>query len=571
MANGTGQTLTISTNGGQVILGNVDNNDDDGDGTTANDSTLPGGITGEHLSELSIADAPILVNGNVLWFYPDGVSLGTSISGFGNLELAAPSSLLPTGTGSVTIGGNLILPSLTGFGGHLVIGGSIVPFVNDMSTIIPVMDPPLVPPPFDNSVTILATTLTVNSPLTLLPGGNLTLLATDTLNLNQDINLGIGPAGGRITLGVVNPVIGNGDIVIDGVGTRTISAGAGYFVNTGQFGNNGNATNLVVNFGGAAQILETLSTQPITLNPGSSIGSVDPPTLQFINVVNALGANQGYPVTPYDPLDPTDPNFTAALSTGLASAIIAAGGAFSSFDIFNATAQLIGLEELGFIDTGLFEQDLTLFGIIGYGIALALAQCEEIEGCAPNVTLEELESLIAQLEAHIEELEKRCDEGDEASCELLARYKDELEKFLSYQQQLKEYLATPEEEGLPEEEFGIEAPETNIETLTRMLDSVKARIQWLESLRTKPEDRAKLGESIGIELTLEVLEEIIEGAQSEADFIEKAIELLKQGTQAFDNPVFTAEARDYSGIQHFEFGPSILTIDSQQNMNEWVY
>jgi len=559
MADGGGQTLTIDTDGGAVIFGNVDNNDDDGDGTTAGDSDITG-FTGEHLSELSVLNGPVQIDGNVVWFYPDGVSLGTSISGNGNVEFAAPSS----GNPNVTIGGNLLLPNLTGFFGHMVIGGTIIPFVNDMSTITP----------FDNSVDILATTLTVNTPLTLGAGANLTLLATDTLTLNQDINIGSGPGGGELTLGVINASLGTGDIIIDGVGTRTITAGQGYFVATGGIQN---TLDLILSFGGPAQILEVITVDPLgSFNPASAgqVGSVADPTLEFINIINALGASD-YPVGPYDPNDPSPANLAAAQATGLAGAIIAAGGGFGSINIFNATAQLIALEELGFIDTGLFEEDLTLFGIIGYGIALALAQCEEIEGCAPNVTLEELNELIAQLEARIAELDRRCEEGDEASCELLVRYKEELGNFLSYREELQKYLTAADEELEDEftDEFGEEAPagETNIETLARMLETIKTRIAWLESLRTQPEERARLGQSIGIELTLEVLEEIIQGAITEAQFIEKQIKLLQEGTQALADPVFTAEVRDYSSIQHIGYGPAILNLDGQKNMNEWVY
>ncbi|HKK16022.1 MAG TPA: hypothetical protein VJ981_04900, partial [Gammaproteobacteria bacterium] len=237
----------------------------------------------------------------------------------------------------------------------------------------------------------------------------------------------------------------------------------------------------------------------------------------------------------------------------------------------------IALEELGYIDTGLFEQDLTLFGIIGYGIALALAQCEEIEGCAPNVTQEELVELIAQLEARIEELTRRCEEGDQKACELVEGFKEELVKFKSYQEELQQYLAAPAEEELGDEfsdEFGKEAPAGptgDIKTLARMLETVMARIQWLESLKSNPEERARLSELTGIELTQEALDAIIEGAKAEAAFIEKQIKLLQEGNQALADPIFTAESGDYERIQHLQYGPAILNLDGTENSKDWWY
>jgi hypothetical protein len=528
-------TLSGSLTAGTITFGNVDNNDDDGDGDNTNDSPLPIPIVGDFLSEISVSTSPIVIDGNVVWNYVDGQQIGSSISGSGNVAFAGPSSGVP----DVSIGvdgdgttADLILPTATGFSGHMIIGGTLTPFEDAMSLLDPLI----------HVVLINAENLTVNSPIILGSSpANLTLLATSNLNLNNDINIGTG----QITLASIDPLGLGNEGNINALSPVVITASSGYFVATGDFTGTTDIT-LAFNNGFAEGAIGG-STIPGPFGPSSNVSSPDEQTPEFINVVNTLGALAGG-------IDINSFNTIA-------------------FDVFNATAQLIALEELGFIDTGLFEQDLTLFGIIGYGIALALAQCEEIEGCAPDVTMEELDSLIAQLEARIEELEKRCAGGDAASCDLLDRYKEELEKFKGYREQLEEYLTVPEEE-LDEEfedEFGEEVPETNIQTLTRMLESVQARVRWLESLRTDPEARERLGNAVGIELTLEVLEEIIDGAKLEADFIEKQIQLMQEGTQAFDTPVFTAEARDYNSIQYFEYGPSILTIASQHTENEWVY
>ena len=137
--------------------------------------------------------------------------------------------------------------------------------------------------------------------------------------------------------------------------------------------------------------------------------------LQFSNGKIDIATGAGNPIIPNgastaSPAGPVAPTFT-----NLVAGLTAAGISIqtSTVLIISPAADLIGLEELGFIDTGLFEQDLTLFGVIGGGIALALAQCEEIEGCAPNVTMEELNEFIAQIEARLVVLHKRARETDD--------------------------------------------------------------------------------------------------------------------------------------------------------------
>ena len=174
---------------------------------------------------------------------------------------------------------------------------------------------------------------------------------------------------------------------------------------------------------------------------------------------------------------------------------------------FNPAAALIGLQEVAFIDVGLFEEELTLFGTIGQGIALSLAQCEEVEGCAPNVTEEELQELIAGLEGRIEELERRLAEEESPAErqrleELIAGYQEELQNFKGYLEELIAFFAAEEEEfeeDFEEEEFDDfdeEIPSgppdvQTVETLAEMLKVVNARIQWLESLKDDPVERAQ--------------------------------------------------------------------------------
>ena len=92
-----------------------------------------------------------------------------------------------------------------------------------------------------------------------------------------------------------------------------------------------------------------------------------------------------------------------------------------------------------------------MFGVIGQGIALALAQCEEIEGCAPNISEDELNEFIAQIEARLEELHRRSAEAKsdaerEKLEELITGYQEELENFISYREQLQAYLSVEEDE-----------------------------------------------------------------------------------------------------------------------------
>jgi hypothetical protein len=249
----------------------------------------------------------------------------------------------------------------------------------------------------------------------------------------------------------------------------------------------------------------------------------------------------------------------------------------------NLAGNLIGLQQLLFIDVGLFEEDLSLFGIIGQGIALALAQCEEQEGCAPNITEVELKSLIEQLEARITELERRLADPahakDHAKIQvLLEGYREQLAKFMDYKAQLDEFLAQEEaaQEDLLDEfagEIGAGAKDiaSQVKVLGKVLESVKGRVTWLESLKGDAESRATLSEKTGIELTLEALDKLIDAAKQEIQFIEVQIQQLLQGTQANMLLPFRAESGTYAMIHTVEPGPGILMINqgAQSNMRWW--
>ncbi|MBF8270287.1 MAG: Filamentous hemagglutinin N-terminal protein, partial [Gammaproteobacteria bacterium] len=242
---------------------------------------------------------------------------------------------------------------------------------------------------------------------------------------------------------------------------------------------------------------------------------------------------------------------------------------------------LIGLQQLAFIDVSLFEEDLALYGTIGQGIALALEQCEEIEGCAPDVTEQELNDLIEGLQARIAELERRLTDPEHAADkekieELLVGYRKELENYNGYLKQLQEYYAAEEETGdeFGEEseddfgdEFGASTIENQIRSLSRVLEVAKKRIDWLEQLKANADERTRLSTVTGIELTIEALDEIIDATNQEIQFIEAKIKQLQDSNEAGlpngGEPQFWAEAGDNSLTGQVYFGPALFNADEQ--------
>src|SRR5690606_19025774 len=93
----------------------------------------------------------------------------------------------------------------------------------------------------------------------------------------------------------------------------------------------------------------------------------------------------------------------------------------------------------------------------------------------------------------------------------------------------------------------------------------KRRVEWLQNLKADAATRARLGGILGIELTLEALDRIIEATLREIRTVERQIEMLLQGPQAMDgigHPPFRADvAGGYDSIHTFGFGPTLLALD----------
>ena len=495
----------------------------------------------------------------------DDVTAGAlHMSGAGELAIAGNTTLnvnpvnltMPntmTGAGALTIpgvqgqdlvlgaapGAGLRLPAnMRGYRGHLIIGGRITP-----EGTFPWYAPTV------TRIRVNVPVLTLNPPAPGQPvidsGGPVTLLAGD-IRLNGDISAG-GPLG-------------------------LLAAGA-------------NAPGLT----GTTGLIDA-SNGPVTLRVPAS---VRPASSSIIALNRIRGANNinlifkggeldaafgnttnvGFGVGSNFSDNTTDPDFRAFVERlGL---VLGANRTlnlqFAQLFQLNPATGLVAVATLAFVDIGLFDQELTLFGAIGTGIALALAQCEEQDGCAPNITLEELDTLLEQLEARITELQRRLAEAaalDRAAIETqLSKYRIERQNFQSYRADLQKYILV-EEEGFSDEGFdelpGAEADTDEIVRLSRVLESVRARVKWLESLRDNPAERARLGQATGTALTPEQLENIIEGARAQADFIENQLRLLLEGTAAGlpQAPGFRAEARGYESVDVAQYGepPGALTL-----------
>ena len=253
---------------------------------------------------------------------------------------------------------------------------------------------------------------------------------------------------GNNVVGVTNDGINGGtdlgNITAPSNGTVTFTGGQATLAATNEVQNSGN---MIMNLGRgpvAVAQSDTAPNQQITFNVRSNASE--------------------------SPLNVTD---TAIVASLVANGIVTFRTPTALFQnarvsFPNPAAVLTILQAVTFVDSSLFEEDLSLFGVIGNGIALSLDQCEEAEGCAPAVTEEELAALIAALVDRIAQLEAKlsADGIDQAEGQrLLDGYRAQLANFLNYQQELRAYVERQEADEFGddfEDEFGdvFEAEET---------------------------------------------------------------------------------------------------------------
>ena len=504
------------------------------------------------LAGSSPINAGVLISGNDTWHHINGQTLTTgAVTGTGTLtvpnEAGAPTALT-VGTDATR---DLFLPNLIGFDGGLIIGG--------------IMTPPTLPLNGGTTVTVNTSDLTVLD--TIQTNGDISLFGFSLfLDVENGNSIDAGPTGTIFLLATgSDPANGGTGLITTNKVATSITGRSGIFIATGGIQD-------------AFKITLNLNPQDGSLQ--TAVGDGVPPAFATGSTFRDVALTNGSD----DSNDNTEAFLGAAGAVQIPAApnnIILTLGTFAREQRATQAilaSNLIGLQQIGFIDTSLFEEELSLYGVIGRGIALALAQCEELEGCAPNVTEEELEQLIAALEARIAELEQRLaeteNEADRRTLEeLITGYRQELENFLGYREQLEEYtsggLDDELEDDLDEDSSGEElAPDAaesiagEVERLTSILEVARERINWLESLKANPEERARLGETTGIDLSIEALDEIIDATRRETESLESQIRLLLEGTEARHAPAslpqFWAEAGDVLTITQVQYGSSLL-------------
>ena len=275
----------------------------------------------------------------------------------------------------------------------------------------------------------------------LLTGGNLLLIGS-TVDFSQ---------GNNITVGAGAP--GDGTIVVMALGDK-VQAGNNGRPNGVALGNISAPTgaNTVTFTGGRVMLAASNEVQNSTnmimdLNGGE--------------VLVAQGARATKTRIDFNVRSRAQASATNVTDTGLVASLTALGAPANllqntraSFP--NPAAILTILQAVAFVDSSLFEEDLSLFGIIGDGIAKSLDQCEDAEGCAPSVTEEQLAALIGGLEQRIAAIEKEIASGATTQGEgatLLSQYRAELASYRDYQTQLHAYLEKQQQDEVGGDEF----------------------------------------------------------------------------------------------------------------------
>ncbi len=414
---GTGAGFNVNTGGGTVTVNGATNANSlivnsggsnfgavttTGVQTYGGSTTFRGDLTGSNLT----FNGTSTFNGNHLLQSSTNVwDFNGEVLGTGNLDI------IPTANTDIFIGngngpGNIASSRFGGFQGHLIVGAQLDPLDSPAEEAVVVMPPG-----------VTADLITVEE--NFLVGGDVTLIGS---NIMLDSGISGGAGTGQVTLIAVGDSQGTGgegpgDIIGPTGGTAIIGGNKAVLV-----ANNGivNAGNIRLDLDAGELFLAVSASQ-------------DEPTFDASSSATSVS------------FDPTTIAIIASLGLNLQSVQVV----FS-----NPASALTGLQNVQFIDVGLFEEELSLFGVIGNGIALSLDQCEEAEGCAPNVSEEEIDALIAQIEGRISEIERRLASGEIDSAEgqrLLAGFQQELQNYQTYKEQLAAFNESQLEFG---DDFG---------------------------------------------------------------------------------------------------------------------
>ena len=456
------------------------------------------------------------------------------VAGNVTLHMASPQILLPPAiTGEegtsltiagvreedLTVGtGGLVVTDASGFDGHLVIGGRLQPEGIDPFYNEGIMD-----------VVIHASRLNIEQEVS--SGGTITFLGGDIFlvgepNLRSNSQLGFFASGSEFD----NPDTPNFREGIAGAEGRFDATGVTNEVTLTATGGSNMPGVVIIAPGGLAdtsRVVLDLRGREVDVAVASGVDSGIQFSLRSTAVDNT-----------------TDPFFESFISNFLSLFGLELDSA-QTFSI-NPASSLVAVSEIAYVDVGVLEKELTLFGQIGTGIALALELCEELEGCAVALSEEEQQALIVELRERLEVL-RNADNPDE---ELLAEYEETL---LAYEKNLADIVALREEEERAEQEAfdelmasqdvmemsaeDLRKRELVVGDLSTILDTIFTRIAWLEELKLQPELRAELSEQTGIELTLEVLDEIITATRAEYEFFTERVRLVLDGSLEIDSYV----------------------------------
>ena len=287
----------------------------------------------------------------------------------------------------------LDLPDLRGFEGHVLIGGvGAPPFLGDGAD----SSLPIVIPGIDTSAA--ETSSLIRSRRTVIAGdvavgGSLALLGSSVV-LGGDVYAGVAAedsegtsaAGSDGKLAVVATGLapedfsGNGQVVTEvatGEKERVVAAGDALFV--------------------VGDTLRNAESTVIDLGSGDlQFAQGSDSAVSFSSFSRFVGAEVGTDVDSY---------ISSQLDLSLNSVVLI---------LFNPANAFIQSTTVA-VDTGLFQSDINLFGVLGKGVSLMLSLCEELEGCAPPVELETIEKLLQVARQKLAELENaRAVYGNEA-------------------------------------------------------------------------------------------------------------------------------------------------------------